>query len=197
MRKIPSLYLRDWAGNRNLVTREPNPECDWVFAGEGVATRKWDGTACMVRGGKLFKRYELKPWKTPPPDFEAAQARDEETGKTTGWVPVGDRAEDQYHREYFKHVKHILNDGTYELVGPKIQGNPDDFDSHILLRHGDSTDTNVPRDYDGLQAFLADRPIEGIVWHHADGRMAKVKRRDFGLEWPIKPVLTPEIMEGK
>ena len=27
--------------------------------------------------------------------------------------------------------------------------------------------------------------IEGIVWHHPDGRMAKIKRRDFGLSWPI------------
>ena len=31
-------------------------------------------------------------------------------------------------------------------------------------------------------------PIEGIVWHHPDGRMAKIKARDFGIQWPPKKV---------
>lgn len=35
------------------------------------------------------------------------------------------------------------------------------------------------RDYDGLAAYLAALPYEGIVWWHPDRRMAKIKRRDF------------------
>jgi hypothetical protein len=38
----------------------------------------------------------------------------------------------------------------------------------------------VPRDFDGLREYLAGKDIEGIVWHHSDGRMAKIKLRDFG-----------------
>jgi hypothetical protein len=26
--------------------------------------------------------------------------------------------------------------------------------------------------------------MEGVVWYHEDGRMVKIKRRDFGLKWP-------------
>jgi hypothetical protein len=38
----------------------------------------------------------------------------------------------------------------------------------------------APRDYEGLRIWLLARPqYEGIVWHHPDGRMAKLKRRDF------------------
>ena len=59
MKKIPTMFLRDWNGDRSRVTREPNPACRWVFDGEGVATRKYDGACCMVHDGKLYKRREL------------------------------------------------------------------------------------------------------------------------------------------
>ena len=44
-----------------------------------------------------------------------------------------------------------------------------------------------PITYDELKAFFEKNIIEGIVWHHPDGRMAKIKRRDFGLEWKQNP----------
>ncbi|MFF0467058.1 hypothetical protein ACFYPX_06380 [Micromonospora zamorensis] len=38
----------------------------------------------------------------------------------------------------------------------------------------------APLDHDGLRAWLLAHPDwEGVVWHHPDGRMAKLKRRDF------------------
>jgi len=33
-----------------------------------------------------------------------------------------------------------------------------------------------------LGQFFKERNIEGIVWHHPDGRMAKIKARDFGIK---------------
>jgi hypothetical protein len=33
-----------------------------------------------------------------------------------------------------------------------------------------------------LKAYLAYKDIEGIVWHHSDGRMVKIKGKDFGLK---------------
>jgi hypothetical protein len=39
---------------------------------------------------------------------------------------------------------------------------------------------SVPRDFDGLRAFLDDWMHEGLVFHHEDGRMAKIRRVDFG-----------------
>lgn len=55
-----------------------------------------------------------------------------------------------------------------------------------MVPHGRDVLPDAPRDYDGLKEFLADRCIEGIVWHHPDGRMVKIKARDFGIPWPRK-----------
>ena len=33
-----------------------------------------------------------------------------------------------------------------------------------------------------IKAYLADGKIEGIVWHHPDGRMVKIKAKDFGIK---------------
>jgi hypothetical protein len=51
MKKIPTIFERDWEGDRSKVLDRKNPECAWVFAGEGKATRKLDGTSCMIRAG--------------------------------------------------------------------------------------------------------------------------------------------------
>ena len=62
MKKTLSLFQRNYDGDR-LVRDELVPGAEWVAAGEGVATRKHDGTCCMWRDGKLWKRYELKAGK--------------------------------------------------------------------------------------------------------------------------------------
>ena len=41
-------------------------------------------------------------------------------------------------------------------------------------------------DYDDIREYLKRTPIEGIVYHGPDGRMAKIKRRDFAIGWPLK-----------
>lgn len=175
MKKIISLYQRNYDGDR-LVRDELVPGAEWVAAGEGVATRKFDGTCCMVRGGKLFKRYDAKAGKVPPAGFEPAQEPDAATGHRPGWLPVGDGQDDRWHREA---MKPDLPDGTYELVGPKVQGNPEGFDVHTLVRHGAELLFDVPRTFAELKKYLRAVPIEGIVWHHPDGRMVKIKRKDF------------------
>jgi len=187
MQKIISLFQRNYDGDR-LVRDEVVPGAEWVLAGEGVATIKYDGTCCLVRDGKLYKRYDAKAGKQPPANFEPAQDPDPVTGHWPGWVPVGDGPEDQWHREAWLLRYGKFADGTYELIGPKVQGNPYHQVQHSLARHGAATAglENVPRDFTGLRAFFERERIEGIVWHHPDGRMVKIKRRDFGLPWPIK-----------
>lgn len=187
MKKIPSLFQRNYDGD-HLVRDEVVSEAEWVIAGEGVATRKWDGTACMVRNGRLYKRYDAKQGKTPPAGWEPCEeAPDPHTGHWPGWVPVGISAEDRWHREAFAEFEGgpTDGDGTYELVGPKVQGNPEKFARHRLIPHGDYILENVPCDYAGIRAYLSREEIEGIVWYHPDGRMAKIKRRDFDWPWPI------------
>ena len=180
MKKTLSLFQRNYDGDR-LVRNELVPGAEWVAAGEGVATRKHDGTCCMVRDGVLWKRHELKAGKPAPAGFEAAQAPDSVTGDTPGWLPVGDGPEDARHREAWNAVREG-SEGTYELCGPKVQGNPEGFASHVLIRHGCEALAEAPRDWTGLRSYLANKDIEGIVWHHPDGRMVKIKGKDFGLK---------------
>jgi hypothetical protein len=39
VQKIPTLFQRDWDGDRRFVTREITPGCEWVAKGEGTPTR--------------------------------------------------------------------------------------------------------------------------------------------------------------
>ncbi|TMS00256.1 hypothetical protein EJK15_03550 [Nonomuraea basaltis] len=185
MRKVPTIFVRDWNSNPKYVTEEPNPECAWVFAGEGVPTVKWDGTCVKLdEAGRWWARREVKSGKADPPDFVLIE-EDLETGKRMGWEPVERSGFAKYHAEA---LQTTLRPGTYELLGPKINGNPDGFEAHVLMEHGwaplriREDVKSAPRDYDGLREWLHARPYEGIVWHGPDGRMAKIKARDFPQE---------------
>lgn len=187
MKKIPSQFQRNHGGDLK-VRDEVVPEAAWVAAGEGVATRKWDGTCCLVRGGRLFKRYEVRAHGTPPPAFEPATDADPVTGKQQGWVPVGDGPDDRWHREAWQAAGGDAAppaDGTYELVGPKVQGNPEALAAHRFVPHGAEVLAGVPRDFDGLREYLRTHDVEGIVWWRVpsdpDCDKAKVKARDFGI----------------
>jgi hypothetical protein len=178
MKKTVSLFARNYEGDR-LVRDELVPGAEWVAAGEGVATRKFDGTCCMVRNGVLYKRHDVKHGKDAPMGFEPAQGPDSVTGHWPGWLPVGDGPDDVRHREA---MVPGLKDGTYELCGPKVQNNLERFASHVLVRHGAEVLEDCPRSFDALRDYLRVRDIEGVVWHHPDGRMVKIKGKDFGLK---------------
>lgn len=181
MKKIPTLFQRDFANNPRYVTQEVNPDAQWVIDGEGIATRKYDGMCCMVEDGKLWKRSEIKKGQPEPMGFRLAD-EDTTTGKKQGWLEVGWGNEDKWFREAVggDPDKVSFSNGTYELVGPKSQGNPEGYDKHTLLRHSEADKyQDFPRDYEGIKERLSIMHVEGIVWHHPDGRMVKIKKRDF------------------
>lgn len=193
MQKIPTIFLRDPATNFRTLSREPHPKCDWIFAGDGHPTRKVDGLCILIsadgdfeKPGQAWARRQVHDGKRVPPDFEPVE-HDDETHKTFGWVPVkeGDPntalIRETLQRSLFRRGGEPIEPGTYELVGPDVNGNPEAWTTHALIRHGSIPLTNVPLDYGGLADFLALRPgMEGIVWHHPlDGRMGKIKARDF------------------
>jgi len=134
MEKILSLFQRNYDGDR-LVRDEVVPGAEWVLAGEGVATRKWDGTCVKVEGGRLFKRYDFKASKgrlEPPEGWTPAQPEpDPVTTSWPGWIEVdrfNPKSEDQRFIEAFNWWRRTMidnpPDNTYELCGPKVQGNP-------------------------------------------------------------------------
>ena len=187
MEKIISLFQRNYDGDR-LVRDEIVPGAEWVVAGEGIATRKMDGTCCMVQERRLYKRYDAKGGKTPPAGFIPAQEPDPVTGHWPGWLLVGDDPGDRWHRQAMQLWLDSglpIQGGTYELVGPKIQGNPEKRERHGLVYHngvGLVLDPQPPRDFAGIREYFTGRDIEGIVWHHKDGRMVKIKGKDFGIK---------------
>lgn len=188
MKKIPTLFAR--TGNRRHVIDQITPGCEWVANGEGVATRKWDGTCIRIShvwidGPQVAveARREVKPGTPPPPNFAVAET-DPVTGKTFGWEPYAQSGFAKFILEALPDEPDATDwpEGTYELCGPKINGNPEHFATHVLLRHGYSQWSDCPRDFGGLrQALLTGgaKGWEGIVFWHPDGRKAKIKGRDF------------------
>lgn len=199
MKKMKTVFRID--RDKRLATSEVMDEAAWVLAGEGVATIKFDGTAAMVRDSKLYKRYDRRPekrflrrlkrdpnftletdmFKAAPDGFEACEVLpDHKTGHWPGWLPVGQGPEDRWFREAWGAGK--LTDGTYELVGPKIQNNKYNLDRHELWQHGCKY-VEVDRSFEAISEWLASNVHEGLVFHHPDGRMAKIRRKDFQLDW--------------
>jgi hypothetical protein len=184
MRKIPTVFERDEETQRRFVKNEVNPAAKWVLDGEGIATRKYDGTCVMFDGTGWWVRREVKPGKDAPANFLPMET-DETTGKTVGW-------ELAHHSGFSKFLDEALatwdmtspnKQGTYELCGPRINQNPEGFDHHVLIPHGQTILAMAPagtgRTFHNLRSFLSTIDYEGIVWHHPDGRMAKLKKRDF------------------
>lgn len=179
MRKIPTLYQRNPENLRELLP-EVHPDCEWVLAGEGIPTRKYDGTCVMFDGMSWWARREVRADAKPPAGW-VQEDHDPATGKSVGWEPIGQFS----FAKAFRTTDHEgLLAGTYELCGPKVNGNPEHFPIHTLVRHATAEVVKDPDDLslDGLRAWFQGPEwpgYEGIVWHHPDGRMAKIKKRDF------------------
>jgi hypothetical protein len=187
MKKIISLFQRNYDTDR-LVRDEIVPGAEWVVNGEGVATVKWDGTACLVRDGKLYKRYDAKKGRTPPAGWEPCEdAPDPNTGHWPGWLPIGEGPEDKWYREAWDRGD-AMSDWTYELIGPHFQSNPYGYARDAFIAHGMMLVELCPRDFAGLKAWFTDHDIEGVVWWRdlsdVNCDKVKIKRRDFGLPWP-------------
>lgn len=182
MEKIPTLFLRN-SENMKLVTHEVNPDAAWVLEGYGTPTVKRDGTnvRVTVRDGHVV--YAEK--RRNPTREEKAQ------GAEPGYVDIDERdPANQHILSAITHTNYIgWPDGAYscEALGPKIQGGVESstpilypFILHPILI------AENPRTWDTIKAYLERNEIEGIVWHDLPlNRYTKIKRRDFGLAWPV------------
>ena len=189
MRKMPTLFRKEY-GKSGEVIPEVTPGCEWVIDGEGEATEKVDGAACAIINGVLYRRYDanLKKGRKPPLDGIPCQPEaDPVTGHWPFWVAViRGIPSDQWFVEAYDNSPWNREDGTYEAVGLHFQSNPYGLDSDFLERHGRIKLKDCPRDYDGLFDYLSAHEIEGVVFHRGNGEMCKIRRKDFGLEWPVR-----------
>lgn len=210
MRKIPTLYKRH--RDTGLVYDELTDDAfSTVGCGTATPTIKIDGTCCRVLGGVLWKRYDRKPakwavkasrkveeawvWqrvhaKEAPEAWEPCQDDpDPKSGHWPGWLPVdGQDPADKWHMEAL--AKGPYDEGTYELIGPKVQWNPYALKSHEFARHGSESLKSLRTDrghlFNYLDSYLATAGIEGIVWWADGAPWVKIKASDFGHQWRSK-----------
>jgi hypothetical protein len=180
MKKISTLFKKD-PSNLGLVINEINPENQWVFT-DGIPTRKFDGTATAIINGEIYKRYDVKKGRQVPEGAIPCQEADLITGHHPHWLKCErSKNEDKYFFEGFDNLEN-KKDGTYELIGEKVQGNPEKIKGHMLIRHGIVTLSLEDDSFEYLKQYLEQADIEGIVFHHrSDERMCKLRKSDFGI----------------
>lgn len=91
MRSIPTIFCKD--KDTRLATDRKLQMVKWVFEGKGIATRKFDGLAILVRHGKPFYRWEWRNGTNAglmPKGFERLENPDPKRphAPIPGWVPV-------------------------------------------------------------------------------------------------------------
>jgi len=185
MRKIKTIFDRDWKGNRSVIDKYIEDKF-LLRETKSVATEKLDGTNIRLtirnhqvvrvekrcNPSKIQKHQDIiEPWYIDVDEFNPQDKYIVEAVKS---------------RTYEK-----INDGEWsgEAIGKKIQGNPLNLDGHtVCLFSCDEAPKfdNVPTDYEGLKKWLPEQEskfgtgkIEGIVWHCKDGNMYKIKTKDF------------------
>ena len=86
MQKIPTLFKKKYNDNGKYlgVIPEWNVELDpnKFYA----ITVKWDGTACAIIDGELYKRYDVKPGKKIPDGAIMCQPYDKDAKHNPCWV---------------------------------------------------------------------------------------------------------------
>lgn len=159
--KVPTLFLRDPGTQR--VIDEVRPGCEWVLAEEGVPTRMYDGIG-LFYGSQ--PGVPLDWYRVTYPEDDAVVYTQARALRERIVTAVGDAR--------------FMRVGPYELCGPGINNNPEGLNGPALFFiPGLPEVPNVPRGYDTLSDFMGRWPHEGIVWHHPDGRMAKLRVTDF------------------
>lgn len=188
MEKIPTIFDRNWEGNRKVNERMVVGDFDFE---NSIATEKLDGMNVRVtirnhtvvrvekrrNPNKEQKAQGIKePWYIDASASEKADAYIFEAVKSTDFSLVPD------------------GEWSAEALGEKIQGNPLNLKGHTLFIFSlDSwkekvTFKDAPLDFEELKQWLpkqkskfgVDCGIEGIVWHNLiDGQMCKIKVKDF------------------
>lgn len=196
MKKIPTLFERIYENHKIIGIRDViTPGCEEAFL-HGEATIKYDGACCSIIDGEMYKRYDAKKGKTPPEGAIPCCDPDPVTGHWPHWVKVDENnPADKWFIEAFKNsyaacgkFKFMLNNSgdTFEAVGPHFQGNPYHLSEDKLFKHGNICIRNLTRDFEHVGQWLNENTVEGIVFWLDGAPVCKIKRSDFGYEWPVK-----------
>ena len=187
MKKIPTLYKREFSGHKITGIRdEIMPGCEAALTDESIATLKIDGACCAIINGEFYKRFDAKPGRAVPEGAIPCDEPDPVTGHWPHWVKVAaDNPADKWFVEARNNSLNNLPDATYEAIGPHFQKNPYGLDKDVLVRHG-TISIDIPNpSFEGIRRGLELVAMEGIVFWHEGAPLCKIKRTDFGFKWPV------------
>ena len=190
MKKIPTLFTRIYENHKIVgIKDEITPGCEESFY-NGLATIKFDGSCCAIIDGKFYKRYDVKKRKKPPVGAIPCCDPDPVTGHWPHWIEVDpNSASDKWFIQSLINSEVLdcgmLENGTYEAIGPHFQGNPYNLAEDILVKHGENI-VDVKRDFMSISEWLNEHLVEGLVFWLNGEPVCKIKRTDFGYEWPVK-----------
>ena len=179
--KIKSPFIR--RGDNFLVTPEIDEELRWVFEDDSVTCQeKLDGTnvSIVIENGKITRVFNRK--------------NEEDIWKNS---PIMLAVRESYNKGYCR-----FEDGQYfgEAIGEKIQGNNYNIRGNIWLPYDTYFKKHLtykswgkyPKDFKTISDWFKDLMplfalsigqkngfVEGVVFHHPDGRMAKLRRDMF------------------
>lgn len=200
MKKIPTILPKD-PNNLKLVT---NGE---LLKGIKYFQLKIDGTSAMIKDGILYARYDIKliinkkgkkTFLTKeevkhkiPIGAIPCQEPDEKSGHWPHWILVDENPQFKYILEAFNNIKKSglldIDEGTYECIGPKIQGNPHNEEEHLLIPHNHSK-LNYKIDFEKMnnnpfeyfKNLFKDFNWEGLVAYNDKCEpIGKIRRSDF------------------
>lgn len=195
MKKIPALIHIDRVNH--VPTEELNPDAVWIINHPNViATRKRDGQPVKFMGGdpadlnNWTTRRAVAPGKTAPTGF-ILEETDPNTGKSFGWEPVNQSGVTKAFKKALVSSNIDPEVGqTFELCGPKVQGDAENLGTPMLFAHGKElvdmptlAEMAASGDLHGQLKTLAmnwkSQGSEGVVFW-ADGIPAvKVRTKDF------------------
>lgn len=189
MKKIKTIFERDWKGNGKIINKPaPGVSLEVLALNKAViATEKLDGTNIRVT---VRNHFPVRVEKRRNPDKIQKQK-----GIIEPWY-VDATEGDPQDKYIFAGIRKTdfssIPEGEWsaELVGPGVQGNslnlPTNRIAFFSLGNVPHFE-NVPTSFEELKEWLPqqkskygnDCGIEGIVWHCPDGSMYKIKTKDF------------------
>lgn len=193
MKKIPTLFKRTFENGRvKSISPAITEGLDYIMKGEGIATVKWDGQCCAIINGRFYKRYDIKKGKKPPINSIPCYEFSKNSDYLPFWVEVDEtHPANKWYIEAFKETfktvpskcEFMTKDGTFEAIGPHFQNNPYSLTKDVLIRHG-THQIEIPRTFFGIKNYLEINNIEGIVFWKDNIPVCKIKKTDFGYNWP-------------
>lgn len=210
MQKIPTLFKRVFDTKTHKIIgitpelTDPSLQC--VLDGNCMATIKMDGACCAIIEGAMYKRYDAKKGKNPPVGAISCCDPDPITGHHPYWVRV--EANNPADKWFVQAYENTLTDmleiykryptsslRTYEAIGPHFQGNPYGLKRDVLSAHGRHIIIFDEISFDTIRNYLQNTPIEGIVFWKDCWPLCKIKRSDFGFDWPCEGAGATDLMK--